>query len=66
MMEQDYILLIFNCVKYRFKALKQKETWILDLPKNILYFHSTSSKCPLDKDHHERVPLVCFGKVDVC
>lgn len=38
-MEQEYILLIFNCVKYRFKALKQKETWILDLPKNILYFH---------------------------
>jgi hypothetical protein len=39
MMEQEYILLIFNCVKYRYKALKQKETWILDLPKNILYFH---------------------------
>ena len=38
-MEQDYILLIFNCIKYRYKALKQKETWILDLPKNILYFH---------------------------
>lgn len=39
MIEQEYILLIFNCIKYRFKALKQKETWILDLPKNILYFH---------------------------
>jgi hypothetical protein len=39
MIDQEYILLIFNCLKYRFKALKQKETWILDLPKNILYFH---------------------------
>jgi hypothetical protein len=39
MIEQDYILLIFNCVKYRFKALKQKETWISRLPNNILYFH---------------------------
>jgi Galactosyltransferase len=39
MIDQDYILLIFNCVKYRFKALKQKDTWIPDLLKNILYFH---------------------------
>lgn len=38
-MDQDYILLIFNCVKYRFKALKQKDIWILNLPKNIIYFH---------------------------
>lgn len=39
MIDQDYILLILNCVKYRFKALKQKDTWIPNLPKNILYFH---------------------------
>jgi hypothetical protein len=39
MIEQDYILLIFNCFKYRFKALKQKDTWIPNLPKNIIYFH---------------------------
>jgi hypothetical protein len=34
----DFILLIFNCKKYRFKALKQKETWLKDF---ILmpYFH---------------------------
>ena len=38
-MYHDYILLIFNCVKYRHKALKQKETWINNLPNNILYFH---------------------------
>jgi hypothetical protein len=39
MIDQDYILLILNCVKYRFKALKQKDTWIPNLPKNIIYFH---------------------------
>jgi hypothetical protein len=36
---QDYLLLIFNCYKYRDKALKQKETWITNLPSNLLYFH---------------------------
>ena len=36
---QDYLLLIFNCKKYRFKALKQKETWLQSLPSNLLYFH---------------------------
>ena len=36
---QDYILLIFNCKKYRHKALKQKETWIPLMPSNLLYFH---------------------------
>ena len=49
----DYILLIFNCVRYRYKALKQKETWLKELTKkeltkkelekdlenNLIYFH---------------------------
>jgi len=39
MFSQDYILLIFNCYKYRHKAQKQKETWIPLLPSNLLYFH---------------------------
>ena len=42
MLNQDYILLIFNCVKYRFKALRQKDTWLKELPdlKNkIIYYH---------------------------
>jgi hypothetical protein len=34
----DVILLIFNCEKYRFKALKQKETWLKDFTL-IPYFH---------------------------
>ena len=40
LIEQDFILLILNCVKYRSKALKQKETWLnTELPDNVLYFH---------------------------
>ena len=35
----DYILLIMNCEKYRYKALKQKETWLKTLPANLAYFH---------------------------
>ena len=39
MLNQDYILLIFNCYRYRHKAQKQKETWLLNLPSNLIYFH---------------------------
>lgn len=34
----DFILLIFNCEKYKFKALKQKETWLKDFTL-MPYFH---------------------------
>lgn len=34
----EFILLIFNCKKYRYKALKQKETWLNNF--NIMpFFH---------------------------
>ena len=41
---KDYVLLIFNCVKYRDKALYQKNTWLRELPSlnnanNLIYFH---------------------------
>ena len=36
---QDYILLIFNCKKYRHKALQQKDSWLPKLPSNLIYFH---------------------------
>lgn len=39
MLDQDYILLILNCNKYREKALYQKKTWLQILPSNIIYFH---------------------------
>ena len=43
-LKKDYILLIFNCVKYKHKALKQKNTWLRELSSlknkdNIIYFH---------------------------
>lgn len=42
MLDQDFILLIMNCVNYRFKALKQKDTWLKDLPElqnKLIYYH---------------------------
>jgi len=39
MINQDYILLIFNCHKYRYKAEIQKKGWLQTLPKTIIYFH---------------------------
>jgi hypothetical protein len=37
--KQDYILLIMNCMKYRNKALHQKETWLKDIPEYLIYYH---------------------------
>ena len=37
MLNEEYILLIFNCYKYREKAIKQKETWLKNI--SIPYFH---------------------------
>ena len=42
MINQDYILLIFNCVNYRYKALRQQETWLKELPglqNRLIYYH---------------------------
>jgi len=38
-MEQDFILIILNCKKYKNKALFQKSTWLQTLPEYIPYFH---------------------------
>jgi hypothetical protein len=37
--EQEYILLIMNCMKYTSKAIVQKNGWLNNLPNNIPYFH---------------------------
>mgnify|MGYP000972369519 CR=1 FL=1 len=42
LVEQNYILLIFNCEKYRYKAQKQKETWLKELPSYLKYYHVLS------------------------
>ena len=39
MIKQDYILLILNCEKYKYKSEIQKNGWLKSLPKNIIYFH---------------------------
>ena len=39
MIKQDFILLLLNCEKYKYKAEKQKSTWLVSLPENIIYFH---------------------------
>lgn len=39
MEQQDYILLIMNCKKYKHKALKQKNTWLKNIPSYIKYYH---------------------------
>ena len=43
----DYILLILNCEKYKYKAENQKETWLKTLPQNIRYYHviGNEEKC---------------------
>ena len=39
MINQDYILLIMNCKKYKEKAEYQKNTWLKSLPSYIKYYH---------------------------
>lgn len=38
MIHSDFVLLIFSCKKYKYKANKQKETWLSNF-KSIPYFH---------------------------
>ena len=52
----DFILLIFNCKKYHFKALKQKETWLKDFTL-MPYFHvigdpQLTNNYIIDKNEH--------------
>lgn len=52
----DFVFLIFNCEKYRFKALKQKETWLNGFTL-IPYFHvignpELTNDYILDLDNH--------------
>ena len=54
---QDYILLILNCNKYREKAITQKNTWLQNIPNNIIYFHvlgnpELSTSFLFDKEQH--------------
>jgi hypothetical protein len=39
MIEQDYILLILNCKKYKYKSDHQKNTWLKNIPSSLIYYH---------------------------
>lgn len=39
MKTQDFILLIMNCEKYRYKAQLQKNGWLKQLPSRLAYYH---------------------------
>lgn len=39
MRTQDFILLIMNCEKYRYKAELQKSGWLKHLPQKLIYYH---------------------------
>ena len=38
-LEQDYIILIMNCMRYREKALVQKAGWLQNIPDCVSYYH---------------------------
>jgi hypothetical protein len=39
MIDQDFILLIMNCKKYKWKSEVQKNGWLKHLPDYLIYFH---------------------------
>ena len=39
LIDQEYILLIINCEKYRNKAILQKTTWLKNIPTYLCYYH---------------------------
>jgi uncharacterized protein YcgL (UPF0745 family) len=39
MIAQDFILLIANCEKYKYKAERQKNDWLKQLPSTFIYYH---------------------------
>lgn len=55
--KQDYILLILNCNKYRYKATRQRNTWIPTLSDKIRYYHvlgnpELNEEYIMDDDNH--------------
>lgn len=45
MINQEFILLIMNCQKYRWKADVQKNGWLKSLPADLIYFHVLGDEC---------------------
>lgn len=58
---EEYILLIMNCEKYREKADLQKETWLKSLPSYLTYYHVLGNENivePFVFDHEQHVLTV--------
>jgi hypothetical protein len=57
-LEQDYVLLIMNCMRYREKALIQKAGWLQSLPEGLAYYHVIGNpglETPYVFDNEERI-----------
>jgi len=56
--EQEYILLIMNCMRYREKAIQQKTGWLQALPECVRYYHvigNPDMSLPYNFDNEERI-----------
>jgi len=56
--EQEYILLIMNCMRYREKAIQQKTGWLQGLPESIYHYHvigNPDMSLPYNFDNEERI-----------
>jgi len=61
MIEQEFIMLIMNCKKYRSKAIYQKNTWLKLLPAYIKYYHvigDNNLDCEYKFDNNDNILLV--------
>jgi hypothetical protein len=59
----EFILLIFNCEKYRYKALKQKETWLKNF--EIMPFFHVIGNPELTNDYFiNEIEHILYVKVD--
>lgn len=59
----DFILLIFNCKKYNYKALKQKETWLKDF--NLMPYFHVIGEPNLDSDYNfDTTNKILYVKVE--
>jgi len=57
MIDQEFIMLIMNCVKYEKKALLQKNTWLKLIPSYLRYYHvigdeKMETMYRFDEDNH--------------
>lgn len=58
MIQQDFILLIMNCEKYRAKAQQQKDSWLQRLPDQVRYYHvigHPTMEAPFSFDDDEKI-----------